>query len=125
MSEGVEEFSEGSGAGSKGLQVAREKGMRALVNFTGVNCLNCKLMEVTVFPKVEGLLKNFVEIRLKIDQGEDQEEKNAYKDRLLGKSAGIPTYVIVDPNKPNEVIAKHAGYTGKVRFAEFLEANIN
>jgi len=112
----------------RGLQVAREKGMRALVNFTGVNCSNCKLMEVKVFPEVKGLMKNFVEIRLKIDQGEDEDKakKNAYKDRLLGKSAGIPAYVIVDPNEPNEVIAKHTeGYVGKVQFAKFLEANIN
>jgi thiol:disulfide interchange protein DsbD len=110
----------------RGLQVAREKGMRVLVNFTGVNCSNCKLMEARVFPEVAGLMKQFVEIRLKIDQGQDQEEKKAYKARLIGKSAGIPAYVIVDPSEPNKVIAKHTkGYTGKAQFAAFLEANIN
>jgi thiol:disulfide interchange protein DsbD len=112
----------------KGLQLAREKGMRALVNFTGVSCSNCKLMEVKVFPQVEDLMKNFVEIRLKIDQGsaEEQAAKNAYKDRLLEKLAGIPAYVIVDPNEPNKVIAKHTqGYVGKEEFARFLQGSIN
>ncbi len=110
----------------KGLQLARDKGLKALVNFSGVNCTNCKLMERNVFPTVTDLMANFVEIRLKTDHGDHQKEKKAYQQRLAG-TPGIPVYVIVDPTQPDKPLAKYEGneVPGKKRFADFLRENID
>jgi thiol:disulfide interchange protein DsbD len=110
----------------EGLKVARERGMKALVNFSGVQCTNCKAMERGVFPKLTQLMKNFVEIRLKTDVGDDQEEKRAYQLKLT-QSETQPIYVIVDPSKPDEYIDRFDGadlLAGGKNFAEFLRRNL-
>lgn len=115
-----------------GLSLARATGKRALVNFTGVACVNCRAMERGIFPKPEVAreLGKYVEIRLHTDRADDakaradSERFQDYKVRLTG-SYGNPIYVVVDPVAPETPIAVFSGAdpTGGARFRRFLEEN--
>ena len=80
-------------------------------------------MEVSIFPKLTDLLKNFVEIRLHTDGGENKEKHQEYQLELT-KSQTIPAYVILDPGKPHEPLDTHYGadLTGAT-FGAFLRRN--
>lgn len=115
-----------------GLSLARAAGKRALLNFTGIACVNCRAMERGVFPKpdVDEQLRKYVEIRLHTDKADgakaraDSERFQEYKARLTG-SYGNPIYVVVDPAAPETPIAVFSGAdpTGGAKFRRFLEEN--
>jgi thiol:disulfide interchange protein len=101
-----------------------------LIDFTGVNCANCRLMERTVFPRPEviSLLKRFVTVQLytdyvQIDQiTQDQRAKLAEQnqERLLklANEATNPFYVVLSPS--GEVLGRIGGYNEPPVFVEFL-----
>ena len=67
------------------------------------------MMEVSIFPTLSDQLKSFVEIRLHVDAGEKQEEYEKYWLGFTGAAPILPTYVIVDPDKPFEAVGKYLG----------------
>ena len=86
-------------------------------------------MEFTIFPKpelAERLKRSFVEARLHIDIPglKDRDRIIEYKERIT-RSAGIPIYVIVDPEKPEAKLEQFDNLdpTGGVEFAKFLDRN--
>jgi thiol:disulfide interchange protein DsbD len=113
-----------------GLARARADGKRALLNFTGITCVNCQQMEAAVFPKLEAELGDYVEVRLHTDKVGSAEAAarsqrfQDYKVRLT-KSQGNPIYVVVDPDAPEVPIDLFAGkdITGGVEFGKFLRRN--
>jgi thiol:disulfide interchange protein DsbD len=113
-----------------GLERARKDGKRAMVDFTGHTCVNCRTMEQVVFtkPEVAKALDRYVEIRLHLDAkdvpGEKLERHLAYQLKTT-ESSGIPTYIIVDPEKPDVVLDRFDGLDLSLgpRFLEFLTRN--
>jgi hypothetical protein len=84
-------------------------------------------MEEGLFPKLADLLEAYVEVRLDTDPGrsEHTERFNEYQLRLT-RSQARPTYVIVDPEKPDVPIDIFAGAElsgGGKEFAAFLRRN--
>lgn len=110
-----------------GLARAREEGKLALVNFTGVICVNCRAMEVSIFPKLAADLRRYVEVRLHTDRVSDAAQEalsksfQEYEERLTG-SQGNPIYAIVDPADPEKLIGKFEGLdiSGGKDFGDFL-----
>lgn len=113
----------------KALARARAEGKLLLVNFTGFQCVNCRVMEQTVLPapKVAPLLeKDFVEARLHTDHP-DAEKGDANRKRqmrMLGYIAS-PYYFVIDPATEKEMgrfSLSNIGKDWEQLFAEFLQA---
>jgi thiol:disulfide interchange protein DsbD len=114
---------------------ARAEKKPILIDFTGVNCSNCRAMETGVFPRPEvvALLKKFVTIQLYTDYvpigsitREDRErlsERN--QDRLLdlAHEATNPIYVVLSPE--GEVISRIGGLVEPRVFVNFLSTALD
>jgi thiol:disulfide interchange protein len=108
-----------------GLAKAASAGKRALINWTGVTCPNCKKMERSVFiiPEVIRGLEKYVEVRLHIDK--DTDSSRSLRD-LKAKRTGdytLPLYEVVDPKDGRAIDAFRGADFGGKRFAEFLAKN--
>ena len=101
-----------------------------LIDFTGVNCSNCRLMEARVLrkPEVVALLKKFVTVELftdfvdigsiTADQRYDLAVANQKRIIDLAKEASNPFYVVLSPT--GEVVARIGGYNDPPIFVDFL-----
>ena len=101
-----------------------------LIDFTGVNCPNCRLMERHVLPKpaVISLLKKFVTVQLytdyvpissiTADQREDLADENKVRLLNLANDNTNPFYVILTP--AGEVLSRLSGYNEPPVFVDFL-----
>ena len=115
------------------LAEARATNKRVLIDFTGVNCSNCRQMERSVMPRadVAAKMQEFVTVQLYTDfvpiasltQDQREELAGANIDRevkLTGETTN-PFYVIIDPSGGQEkVVAQLGGYNEPGRFLEFL-----
>ena len=105
-------------------------GKPLFVDFTGVTCVNCNLMERTVFPKpeVSSLLSNFVLVRLYTDkQNPDDERMQSEKNSKLEvdrfQTAALPLYALISPDDKD--IGQFEGMATKTEeFVEFLNTGI-
>ncbi len=113
---------------------AREQASAAnrpiLIEFTGVNCPNCRLMERSVLPRPEvvSLLKKFVTVQLytdfvpissiKPDERRELAGANQVRLRKLNKNVTIPFYVVLTPE--GEVLGRMAGYKDPPVFVDSL-----
>jgi len=79
-------------------------------------------MEFAIFPRLAPLLDRFVELRLHTDHRDSAKSEAFKKYQLeLTKGLGLPTYVVVDPNAPDEAIAIFFGADRSgAKFAAFL-----
>jgi len=105
------------------------------VDFTGVNCLNCRLMERTALrkPAVHDVLKKLPRAQLYVDTipgVEDEEasqrilERNHELQRWYGDVA-IPAYAIVSPDG-KEILSRFRGVdTSGQKFQDFLEEGLS
>jgi len=101
-----------------------------LIDFTGVNCANCRLMERRVIPRPEivKLLKEFVTVQLYTDfvpigsitanQREELARKNQDRQFDMTAEQTNPFYVILSPD--GKVIASIGGYNEPPVFQDFL-----
>jgi thiol:disulfide interchange protein DsbD len=109
-------------------QAARER-KPILIDFTGVNCSNCRQMEQGVFPRrdVVPLLRQFVTVQLYTDrvpidsitaeQRVELAERNQNRELDLGEQTN-PFYVVLSPT--GDVIDRIGGYNEAPVFIEFL-----
>ena len=100
-------------------EIAKAENRPILIDFTGVNCANCRLMERRVLPKPEvvSLLKKFVTIQLytdfvpiasiTADQREELADANKIRLLNLAKDNTNPFYVVLTPE--GEVLARLPG----------------
>ncbi|MBX6315845.1 MAG: thioredoxin family protein, partial [Isosphaeraceae bacterium] len=112
------------------LEEARRENKPILIDFTGVNCANCRLMERTVLPRREvvALLSRFATIELytdfvpiktiTADQRLELAEKNQEKQDELVNDLTTPFYVAVSPT--GEVLGTIGGYREPSVFVAFL-----
>ena len=82
------------------------------------------MMEVSIFPKHEKLLKKTVEVRLHTDHTDEKLKTacTALQKQMAGKLA-LPIYVLVHPDHPKTVISKFEGADppSGSKFAKWLE----
>ena len=105
-----------------------------LIDFTGVNCANCRLMERRVFPRpdVVSLLKKFVTVQLYTDfvpissitAAQRQKLAEINQDRIieLANDNTNPFYIILSPK--GEVLGKKGGYNEPPDFVDFLKTTL-
>jgi thiol:disulfide interchange protein DsbD len=101
-----------------------------LIDFTGVNCANCRLMERRVLPRPDVVerLKQFVTIQLYTDfvpiesitaaQRKELAEKNQERQLDLAQEATNPFYVVLSPD--GKLVASLGGYNEPPVFLDFL-----
>lgn len=113
---------------------AKDEGRPILIDFTGVNCANCRQMEREVLPQPEiaALLGRFVTIQLYTDfvpidsitqeQREDLANANAERQVDLVNDTTTPLYVVMTPE--GQVIGTKGGYVPLAQFKDFLSTSL-
>ena len=106
------------------------------LDFTGVNCANCRKMEKGPMsqPEIEGRLNRFVRTQLftdavPISDRTEAERLREYNARLQLEWLGdvtLPSYVIIPPdravlNDPSMILESLEGYNDQAAFAQFLD----
>ncbi|HET6426709.1 MAG TPA: cytochrome c biogenesis protein CcdA, partial [Planctomycetaceae bacterium] len=113
------------------FEVARRERRPVMLDFTGVNCVNCRKMErVMGRPENHERLQKFITAALFVDiipkiQDADVArqmllDNRALQDKLLSDSS-MPNYAIVAPDGET-VLATHIGYNEGDEFTKFLDA---
>jgi thiol:disulfide interchange protein len=109
------------------LAKAKENGKPIFIDFTGIYCTNCRVMERTVFPsaKVQAAFEHFNKVSLYTDRTfedkfRESDTKNAALQQKLAHTATLPTYVVVKPD--GETVVGSVPFTDSVdAFADFLD----
>jgi thiol:disulfide interchange protein DsbD len=111
-------------------ELAAAQNKPILIDFTGVNCPNCRAMEAGVFPlpAVISILKKFVTVQLYTDfvdinsitpeQREELARRNQNLILELAHEATNPNYVVLSPS--GEVLAVKGGLLEWPVFVDFL-----
>ena len=110
---------------NEALDEASEKGKPLFIDFTGVYCANCRVMERRVFPQdeVKEQLDKMVLARLYVDKKDSLSEVYAKMQFERYNQATQPYYVILDP-KDESTLADTGGYIPN-GFSGFLEKGNN
>lgn len=105
------------------LDYAKKTNQPLFLDITGQNCLNCRLMEKSVFPKTQNrvLLKKFVRAQLFVDQipliKDEQERKELIQINQQIQRAtddvSLPGYVVLNPHD--------VGKNGKLLMLSFFK----
>jgi thiol:disulfide interchange protein len=111
-------------------ELAAAQNKPVLIDFTGVNCSNCRTMEAGVFPRPEvvSVLKKFVTVQLYTDfvpinsitAAEREELAGHNQERLLelAHDNSNPIYVVLTPS--GAVLAAKGGLIEPPAFVDFL-----
>ena len=107
------------------LEMAKKEGKPLFIDFTGVYCANCRVMERRVFPtkEVKKQFDKMVLTRLYVDKKDSINQTFAQLQFERYKQATQPYYVILDP-KDESTIADTGGYVPN-GFAEFLNKGVS
>ena len=83
----------------RALEKARYEGKPLFIDFTGVYCANCRIMERRVFPQklVKKQFKNMILSRLYVDKKDSLSKRYAEMQFKKYKQATQPYYVVIDP----------------------------
>ena len=103
------------------LALAKAQNKPLLINFTGVTCTNCRLMEKNVFPKaeVQSELHNYTLAELYTDRGTPADDANQKLEDKLVSNIALPYYVVVSPD--GKVVKSIDGLRDVKVFVEFLQ----
>ena len=117
------------------LETAKAENRPVLVDFTGVNCVNCRLMEQNVMPRSEVVeqLRKFVTVQVYTDtvpirtltklQAESMAEDNLeFESELIGQVTS-PQYAIVGPD--GTVLAQTSYNADPADFVDFLKRGLD
>lgn len=116
------------------LERARAENKPILIDFTGVNCANCRKMEAVVFPRSEvvSLLGRFVTVQLytdyvpiksiTADQRQELAQKNQERQLAMANEPTSPFYVVVSPD--GRVLGTKDGYREVGVFVDFLNTSL-
>lgn len=104
----------------EGQQAARSSGKLIFINFTGVTCSNCRVMEGEVFPQqdVRREIEKFVPVELYTDRPTPEDAANAKLRDTLTQVATNPVYVVATPDL--KVIKILQGLSSNQEFINFL-----
>jgi thiol:disulfide interchange protein len=107
------------------VRLAKAEGKLLLLNFTGDFCVNCRVMENTVFPdpEVSALMDKAVNVWLVTDREDETSRKNSELRERLTQSVTNPVYVIQHPD--GKVLAVLGGATqGPKPFVAWLQKGL-
>ncbi|HCS50779.1 cytochrome c biogenesis protein CcdA [Rubinisphaera sp.] len=117
------------------IEYAKATNTPLFFDFTGTNCVNCRFMEVNVFPKEENhkLLKNFVRVQLYTDSIPDMNKELAQellvKNRRLQSDwfndATMPAYAVVTPDGETILSSYKGAEREQGQFTRFLKAGLD
>ena len=103
------------------LKQAKAEGKPIFIDFTGVTCTNCRLMEDQVFEKAEVAeeFKNFVTVQLYTDK--ETPESQRYQDMQLKRfgQTTLPLYIVQTPDE--QKLGEYSFNTSVPAFLEFLK----
>ena len=105
------------------LEGAKAAGTPLFVDFTGVTCVNCRLMENGVFPtdEVKPLLESVTRVELWVDKEPKYLEMEAERYGRVSQ----PFYVMLDP-ETEATLSTYDGYDpDPEKFAAFLQEGID
>ncbi len=110
----------------KGFEVGKKENKALFIDFTGLSCTNCRLMEANMFPrtKVRSRLEKMVRVQAFTDGPKDihGEQRQYQIDRF--KDVALPYYVIIDPHT-DTVLAKHPDMSRDVdKYVAFLDKGL-
>jgi thiol:disulfide interchange protein DsbD len=124
----------------RAMEFAIEKNQPLFLDFTGVNCTNCRYMENGTMsrPEIEDRLRNFVRVQLFTDVVPipDVAEANriyAYNVQLQERWFGdvtLPSYVVIPPDRAaledtSRILANLEGARSETEFATFLDLGLS
>jgi thiol:disulfide interchange protein DsbD len=102
------------------LTRAKAEGKPIFIDFTGVTCTNCRLMEAEVFdkPEVAEEFKNFVTVQLYTDK--ETAESQRYQEMQLKRfgQTTLPLYVVQTADE--QKLGEYSFDTSVPRFLDFL-----
>jgi len=121
---------------NQAIQHAKAKDQPLFFDFTGTNCVNCRFMEVNVFPKEENreLLEKFVRVQLYTDtipQMTDEElvdgllRQNRELQSEWFNDATLPAYAVVTPDGQTILSSYKGSERSQGQFTRFLETGLN
>ncbi len=117
------------------VERAKAENKPILIDFTGVNCSNCRLMEKRVLPRPEvvAVLGRFVTVQLYTDyvpissitaaQREELARKNQERQVELTSEVTNPFYVVLSPD--GKMLGGLGGYREPEVFVEFLTRSLD
>lgn len=82
------------------LRTAKASGKNVFIDFTGIFCTNCRLIEKSVFtrPEVQHELEKFVLTQLYTDDGSSENDANQKLEIQMAGVNTLPLYVVVSPD---------------------------
>lgn len=102
---------------------ARAEHKPIFIDFTGLTCTNCRLMERQVFTDagVQDAFQKFVTVRLYTDK--ESAESNRYRDLQLKQfgQTTLPLYVVLSPTE--EKLGEYSYNTDVKAFLDFLDSS--
>lgn len=111
----------------KAWQEARASGKLLFIDFTGINCINCRFNEQTVFPRqdVRAEMEKFVRVQLYTDVVPDRSlsaenaqaeaERNLKWQESTFGDISLPLYVVIDPAGAEQPVSVDNKLTGTVK----------
>lgn len=118
------------------VATAEQSDQPMFLDFTGVNCINCRKMENTVLKAddVHSVLEDLVRVQLYTDIVPGVEKDSDVSNRILArnitlqedwlKDTTLPTYVIATPDG-KDILAVHTGFDeGGEEFRKFLKTGL-
>lgn len=108
---------------SSGLAEAKKQGKPMFIDFTGVNCTNCRWMEKNMFTRkeVRDLITSYVPVELYTDRGTPEDLANQKLMQKLSGTVTLPVYVLMGPNE--KIIKVFQGSTRDVdEYVAFLKS---
>ena len=107
------------------MTVAAKTGKPVFIDFTGINCGNCRWMEKNVFKtqEVQSLMSNYVLARLYTDQNLESNRQNRQMQIDRFKTIDLPYFVLLSPD--NKVLGETVFGRDKEKFKSFLRQGID
>ncbi len=117
------------------IEHARSRNQPLFFDFTGTNCINCRFMEINVFPKEENreLLEQFVRVQLYTDtipamQDAQRSTELLTKNRTLQSEwfndATLPAYAVVTPDGKTILGSYKGSERSQGQFNRFLKTGL-
>ena len=107
----------------KALELAKRENRPVFINFTGVTCTNCRMMEKNMFPNadVKKELGNYILVELYTDKQSKEDADNQALEQRLAGTVTLPLYLTVSPD--GKVLSKFESSTrNKEEFLSFLRS---
>ena len=88
------------------LEEAKKQGKPLFIDFTGIYCANCRVMERRIFPleNIKNQLNNMVLTRLYVDKKDSLSSVHSQMQFERYKTATQPYYVVLDPSNESTLV---------------------